>query len=208
MPHQPADAAALVVSAHTPHQPACTAAADDHFRSLANSASTILWVPEASGYCSFLSASWHALTGQKFEQSLGLGWTEAVHPDDRAEACTAFLQAQSSRSSYGLEHRLLRADCSWIWVIDAGQPRYSPTGHYLGRVGSVTDNHARRLAEDALRRSEARYRKLLGCIDQGFCVIQMLFDANASATDYRLYRGQRHVQTPNRAGRRARPYRA
>ena len=186
MPHQPADAAALVASAHTPHQPACTAAADDDFRSLANSAPIILWVTEANGYCSFLSAGWHALTGQKLEQSLGLGWTEAVHPDDRAEACTAFLQAQSSRSGYGLEHRLLRADGSWIWVIDAGQPRYSPTGYYLGHVGSVTDIHARRLAEDALRRSEARYRKLLGSIDQGFCVIQMLFDANARATDYRF----------------------
>ena len=72
MPHQPTDAAALVASAHTPHQPACTAAADDHFRSLADSAPTILSVTEANGYCAFLSAGWHALTGQKLEQSLGL----------------------------------------------------------------------------------------------------------------------------------------
>ena len=186
MPHQPADAAAVAASAHIRHQPACTVAADDHFRTLADNAPTILWVTEANGYCSFLSAGWYALTGQTHEQSLGLGWTEAVHPDDRAEACTAFLQAQSSRAGFGLEHRLMRADGSWIWVMDAGQPRYSPTGQYLGHVGSVTDIHARRLAEDALRRSEARYRKLLGSIDQGFCVIQMLFDANARATDYRF----------------------
>ena len=186
MPHPSADAAVLLASAPSPQHSACTAATDEHFRTLADSAPVILWVTEANGYCSFLSAGWYALTGQKLEQSLGLGWTEAVHPDDRAEACTAFLQAQSSQSGYGLEHRLMRADGSWIWVIDAGQPRYSPTGVYLGHVGSVTDIHARRVAEDALRRSEARYRKLLGSIDQGFCVIEMIFDANARATDYRF----------------------
>jgi PAS domain S-box-containing protein len=41
-------------------------------------------------------------------------------------------------------------------------------------------------AEDALRQSEARYRKLLGSIDQGFCVIQMLLDAQGQAQDYRF----------------------
>ena len=56
MPHQPTDAAALVASAHAPHQAACTAAADDHFRTLADSAPTLLWVTEANGYCSSLSA--------------------------------------------------------------------------------------------------------------------------------------------------------
>ena len=40
--------------------------------------------------------------------------------------------------------------------------------------------------EDALRQSEARYRKLLGSIDQGFCVIEMLLDAQGHPHDYRF----------------------
>ena len=185
MPHR-TDPAASPSGNVDPTPTLCTAIADDHFRTLADSAPAILWVTEANGYCSFLSAGWYAFTGQLLEESLGLGWTNAVHPDDRAAARAAFLQAQSSQSRYGIEHRLLRADGSWIWVIDTGQPRHSPSGEYLGHVGSVTDIHARRLAEDALRRSEARYRKLLGSIEQGFCVVQMIFGPDGSAMDYRF----------------------
>lgn len=181
-----ADSSVSLPDASGLHPAAGKMVADDHFRALADSAPAILWVTEPDGYCSFLSAGWYALTGQKLEESLGLGWTEAVHPDDRPAARAAFLQAQETQSRYHMEHRLLRADGSWIWVIDAGQPRHSPTGQYLGHVGSVTDIHARRMAEDALRRSEERYRKLLGSIDQGFCVFEMLFDASGQAVDYRF----------------------
>ncbi|MFD1874449.1 PAS domain-containing protein [Hymenobacter bucti] len=41
-------------------------------------------------------------------------------------------------------------------------------------------------AEAALRASEARYRTLFDSIDEGFCTIEMLFDAQGHATDYRV----------------------
>ena len=39
---------------------------------------------------------------------------------------------------------------------------------------------------DALRASEERYRNLFNSIDEGFCVIEMAFDARRKATDYRF----------------------
>ena len=41
-------------------------------------------------------------------------------------------------------------------------------------------------AEAALRASEARYRTLFESLDEGFCVIEMLFDAEGRAVDYRF----------------------
>ena len=160
--------------------------ADPQFCAIADSAPAILWITEANGYCSFLSAGWYELTGQGLDESLGLGWTAAVHPDDRLATRVAFLKAQASQCRYDIEHRLRQADGSWIWVIDTGQPRHSPSGQYLGHVGSVTNVHARRIAEDALRRSEDRYSKLLASIEQGFCVIQMIFGLDGRAVDYRF----------------------
>jgi PAS domain S-box-containing protein len=44
----------------------------------------------------------------------------------------------------------------------------------------------RKRAELALRASEARYRTLFGSIDEGFCIIEMIFDEQDQPVDYRF----------------------
>ncbi len=44
----------------------------------------------------------------------------------------------------------------------------------------------RKRTEENLRRSEERYRALFDAIDEGFCVIEMVFDANNTPVDYRF----------------------
>jgi len=50
-------------------------------------------------------------------------------------------------------------------------------------VHEITD---RKQAEEALRRSQERYRTLFESLDEGFCVIEMLFDDNDKPIDYRF----------------------
>jgi len=54
---------------------------------------------------------------------------------------------------------------------------------YLGLVRDVTD---RQIAEDALRVSVEQYRTLFNSIDEGFCVIEILFDSVGEPCDYRF----------------------
>ena len=58
-----------------------------------------------------------------------------------------------------------------------------------GRYGVVCyfrDILERALAQQAILESEDRYRNLFNAMDQGFCVIEVLFDAHEKATDYRF----------------------
>lgn len=48
------------------------------------------------------------------------------------------------------------------------------------------DQTDRRLAELALRSSEERYRTLFESMDQGFCIIEMMFDRDGVPVDYRF----------------------
>jgi PAS domain S-box-containing protein len=52
------------------------------------------------------------------------------------------------------------------------------------RVDAEVEAADLRAAQAALRKSEARYRLLFDTIDEGFCIIEMLFDDQGRATDY------------------------
>ena len=116
---------------------------------------TILWATNPSGNCSLITHGWQDYTGQPAEQALGQGWLEPVHADNRERARRVLDDAAERREPFALDYRLRRTDGEYRWAIAAGRPRYDERGEFLGFVGSVIDAHERKLAEHALRESEA-----------------------------------------------------
>jgi PAS domain S-box-containing protein len=118
------------------------------FRHMADHAPVMIWVTEPNGSCTFLNKSWYDFTGERAEASLGFGWFEATHPDDRASACNTFLVANSKREPFRLEYRLRRKDGEYRWTIDAAAPHFGETGNFLGYIGSIIDISERKRAEE------------------------------------------------------------
>lgn len=159
---------------------------EEKFRNMADNAPFMVWVTDPTGYCHYLSQSWYDFTGHTPETGLGFGWLNATHPDDREYASQAFLAANERLEAFRLEYRLRRSDGEYIWAIDAASPWFGVEGEFKGYIGSVIDIDDRKQAESALRRSEERYRTLFESIDEGFCVIEVLFDENDRPIDYRF----------------------
>ena len=82
------------------------------------------------------------------------------------------------------ELQMVKADGAPIWVHLAATVAHDVDGAYELRVvlSDITD---RKRAELALRESGDRYRDLFNSIDEGFCVIDMIFDASGKPVDYR-----------------------
>lgn len=161
-------------------------AQDEHFRRIADASPALLWVTDQSGACTFLSRSWYDYTGTEPPDGLGFGWLDAVHPEDRARTRDAYLAALARREPMQLDHRLLRHDGDYRWALDSGKPRFDENGYFLGFVGSVIDIDDRKQVGDALLESEGRYAQLIAAVDEGFAVIEMIFDDRGHPTDYRF----------------------
>jgi PAS domain S-box-containing protein len=78
----------------------------------------------------------------------------------------------------------------------------------LGLAIYFQDVTAQKQAQEALLRSEERYRTLFESIDEGFCIIEMLFDENNAPVDYRFLEinpaFERHTGLAQAAGKTAR----
>ena len=121
---------------------------EERFRHMADNAPVMVWVTDQNGSCFFLSQSWYEFTGQSEEEGLGLGWTDAVHPEDRDLAREVFLKATRLQEPFRVDYRLRRADGTYRWAIDAATPRFGEGGVFLGFVGSVLDISDRKQAEE------------------------------------------------------------
>ncbi|MEE4213193.1 MAG: PAS domain-containing protein, partial [Parvularcula sp.] len=140
---------------------------EERFRNMAEHAPVAIWVTEADGYCIYLNRAWYELTGQTEEEAEGFGWLNATHPDDKAAAEQAFLEANTNREPFRLEYRLRHHDGEYRWAIDAAAPRLSASGEFLGYIGSVIDIHERRDAEERLALKEEQLRLALEVAEIG-----------------------------------------
>ncbi|WP_190513247.1 PAS domain S-box protein [Oscillatoria sp. FACHB-1407] len=131
---------------------------EQRFRDMADCAPVMIWVTDVTGACTFLSQSWYDFTGQTETTGLGLGWLEAVHPDDQKFSGDIFVQANARQEQFRIEYRLRRKDGTYRWAINAATPWFGADGQFKGYIGSVFDITDRKQAEQALQESEARLK--------------------------------------------------
>jgi PAS domain S-box-containing protein len=80
------------------------------YRSLIEATAAIAWIVAADGLVTQKQPGWSAFTGQSWAEYRGIGWLEAVHPEDRDQTVDAWRQTMKNRSNHQVEHRLRRHD--------------------------------------------------------------------------------------------------
>jgi len=127
---------------------------EERFRSLVVATAQIVWTTTASGEFAIEQPSWNTFTGQTTEESLGLGWLNAVHPDDRDETMQAWADAVATRAAYDVEHRLRRADDEYRTMRVRAVPVREDDDRIREWVGTHNDITERKQAEE-----DARYAR-------------------------------------------------
>jgi PAS domain S-box-containing protein len=71
-------------------------------------------------------------------------------------------------------------------ILGNAVPLLDDSGNPRGAVSAFIDITARQEAEEALRQSEEKYRGLFNSIDEGFCIVEVIFDDGGNTVDYRF----------------------
>jgi PAS domain S-box-containing protein len=133
---------------------------EQRFRNVADTAPVMIWVSAPDKSCTYVNKPWVDFKGSTLEKELGEGWLEGIHPEDIESCRETFVTSVDARQPFEMEYRLLRHDDEYRWIYDAGIPRFSSDGTFLGFIGSCIDLTERKESEVALKKAHEELHQL------------------------------------------------
>jgi PAS domain S-box-containing protein len=144
---------------------------EERFRQLAENIHDLFWIktPDFKRVL-YLSPVYERMSGRSVEERYQdtdyESFLKTIHPEDRESMERVMTSGEGKE--FDIEFRILRADGSTRWIRDRGFPIRDQSGQVYRIAGIANDITERKLAEEALRESEERFRQLADNIREVF----------------------------------------
>ena len=146
---------------------------EERYRKLVENANDIVFRTDASGHFTFVNQAALSITGYKEEAIIGMHYTELIHPNMREEAIKHLGRQFVKRihNTYS-EYIIIKKDGQEAWLAQNTQ-LIVEDGNVKGFQAVSRDITERKHAQDALQKSEEKYRSILENIDDGYYEVDL-----------------------------------
>jgi PAS domain S-box-containing protein len=129
-------------------------------RDVVNSVPAHVWSTSPEGQVDFVNDRWLQFTGLGLDEAFGWRWEAVLHPDDRTRFVADWHTALQNGQAMESEARVRRADGEYCWWFIRNVPLRDESGKLVRWYGTAIDVEDRKRAEQALRKSEERWRSV------------------------------------------------
>jgi len=129
-------------------------------RDVVNTVPAYVWSTSPEGQVDFVNDRWLQFTGLALDEALGWKWEAVLHPDDGVRVVADWRTALEFGQATESEARVRRADGEYCWWFIRNVPLRDETGKLVKWYGTAIDIEDRKRADQALRKSEERWRSV------------------------------------------------
>jgi PAS domain S-box-containing protein len=136
------------------------AESEERFRTLAENIPQLAWIADQTGSIFWFNRRWYEYTGTTLEEMRGWGWHKVHHPDHVARVVRKISDCFATGEAWEDTFPLRARTGAYRWFLSRATPIRDAAGHIACWLGTNTDITEQLEAEEALRASESRLRKL------------------------------------------------
>ncbi|SEN60860.1 two-component system, chemotaxis family, CheB/CheR fusion protein [Sphingomonas gellani] len=166
-------------------KPASTTRTERWLLTLVEGMPQMVWRAVGNGQWTWASPQWFRYTGLTPEESLGDAWLDAIHPEDRGLAVSAWRMADTL-DEYQTELRVRAADGRYKWFRVCADPVHDGDNTIVEWLGTSTDVHDLRQlqAEQKVLVAELQHRtrNLIAVVHS---IFMQTISSAASVDDFR-----------------------
>jgi PAS domain S-box-containing protein len=134
------------------------------FRTITDAMPQMVWSTLPDGHHDYYNRQWYEFTGVREGSTDGDGWRAMFHPDDRDLAWERWQHSLRSGDDYEIQYRLKHHSGSYRWTLGRALPIRSKSGEIVRWMGTCTDIHDQKMAEESLKEVDRRKDEFLAML--------------------------------------------
>jgi PAS domain S-box-containing protein len=134
------------------------------FRTIANAMPQMVWSTLPDGFHDYYNQQWYDFTGMPEGSTDGASWAGVFHPDDQQRAWDLWRHSLQSGDIYEVQYRLRHHTGQYRWTLGRALPVRDEARKIIRWMGTCTDIHDQKLAEERLKQESQRKDEFLAML--------------------------------------------